>query len=125
MLPLLLIFLGGGAGSVLRYVAGTAIMGRYGGRFPLGTVIINITGSFAIGLIMTMLSNRVHAHPYWRLLLVVGLLGGYTTFSSFEYETYYAVRTGEAVLGVLNVLGSVIAGYVAVWLGALMAQQVR
>jgi CrcB protein len=120
MKQILLIFLGGGCGSVLRYLAGTAIMSRYGGRFPLGTVLINISGSFAIGLIMTLLA-RAQAHPNWRLLLVVGVLGGYTTFSSFEYETYYAVRSGASAIGLLNVVGSVLFGYGAVWVGSMVA----
>lgn len=117
----LLVFFGGGAGALMRYLAGSAIMQRYGGRFPLGTVVINITGSFLIGLLMTLLTERFQPHPNWRLLLVVGVLGGYTTFSSFEYETYQAVRGGSPWFGIINVVGSVVAGYVAVWLGALIA----
>ena len=62
-------------------------MSKYGGRFPLGTLVINVTGSFLIGVLMTLLTERLHPHPNWRLFLVVGILGGYTTFSSFEYET--------------------------------------
>jgi CrcB protein len=81
---------------------------------------INITGSFLIGLLMTLLSERL-PHPNWRLLLVVGFLGGYTTFSSFEWETFSAVRGGGFWIGLLNVLGSVCFGYAAVWLGALLA----
>lgn len=80
-------------GSLVRYLLGGVIMGRFGGRFPLGTIIINITGSFFIGLLMTLLTER-QVNPQWRLLLVVGMLGGYTTFSSFEWETYSAVRDG-------------------------------
>ena len=120
----LLVFLGGGAGSMLRYLVGTAITARYSGRFPLGTVIINITGSFLIGVVMTMITQRLDGHPHLRLLLVVGVLGGYTTFSTFEYETYYAVRSGQQWLGLLNVVGSVVMGYLAVWLGAFMAGRI-
>src|SRR5579884_2974367 len=96
-------------------------MQRYGGPFPLGTFVINISGSFLIGLLMTMLTERLQPHPYWRLLLVVGFLGGYTTFSSFEYETLQAARDGSKWLALLNVVGSVVVGYVAVWLGMLLA----
>jgi CrcB protein len=117
----LMVIVGGAAGSLMRYVLGTGIMNRVGGRFPLGTVIINITGSFLIGFIMTMLTERLSPSPYWRLLLVVGFLGGYTTFSSFEWETLGLMRSGARWLGLLNVVGSVVIGYLAVWLGAAMA----
>ena len=119
----LLILLGGGTGSLARYLAGTAIMSRYGGRFPLGTVVINVTGSFLIGLIMTLLTERFHPNSNWRPLLVIGFLGGYTTFSSFEWETYAAVRSGGFWIGIVNVIGSVTLGYAAVWLGALLARK--
>ena len=119
----LLIAFGGGAGSLARYLAGTAITSRYGGRFPLGTLVVNVSGSFAIGLLMAWLTERYAPHPYWRLLLVVGFLGGYTTFSSFEWETYSSVRAGGAWLGLLNVVGSVMLGYLAVWLGAMLARR--
>lgn len=117
----LMVLLGGAAGSLARYALGIAIMSRAGVRFPLGTVAINITGSFLIGLLMTLLTERFHPHPNIRLLLVVGFLGGYTTFSSFEWETFGLVRDGARWLGLLNVLGSVILGYFAVWLGAALA----
>jgi CrcB protein len=116
-----MVMLGGATGSLTRYVLGTAIMTRLGPRFPMGTFVINITGSFLIGLLMTLLSERFQPHPYWRLLLVVGFLGGYTTFSSFEWETLNLVKDGGRWLGVLNVVGSVLLGYIAVWLGSILA----
>jgi CrcB protein len=116
-----MVMLGGAVGTLGRYVVGTAIMSRVGGRFPLGTVFINITGSFLIGFIMTMLTERLNPSPNWRLLLVVGFLGGYTTFSSFEWETLSLVRDGARWLGLLNVAGSVVLGYIAVWLGMVVA----
>ena len=69
-------------------------MAKFGGRFPLGTFIINVTGSFMIGVLMTLLTERLQPHPNWRLFLMVGILGGPTTFSGFEYETYAAFRDG-------------------------------
>ena len=116
----LVVFAGAGIGGLTRYIAGTWILARFGGRF-LGTFVINVTGSFLIGLLMTLLTERFHPHPNWRLFLVVGILGGYTTFSSFEYEIYSAMREGARMMGVVYVLSSVVIGYLGVWLGALLA----
>jgi CrcB protein len=117
------IAVGGGAGSLARYLAGTAVMTRFGARFPWGTLVVNVTGCFLIGLIMTLLTERFSPATNWRPLLVVGFLGGYTTFSSFEWETYSAMRDGSHWMGLANVTGSVVFGYSAVWLGALLARR--
>lgn len=98
-------------------------MTRFGSRFPVGTLFINVTGSFLIGFLMTLLSERLPASTYWRPLLIIGFLGGYTTFSSFEWETYSAVRQGGFWLGLVNVVASVTLGYLAVWLGAMIARR--
>jgi len=117
------IFIGGGTGSLVRYAAGSAIMRRFGGKFPLGTLVINVTGAFLIGFLMTLLTERLKLDPRWRLLLVIGFLGGYTTFSSFEWETYAAIRDGGLWVGLLNLVSSIMLGYIAVWLGAILAQR--
>jgi CrcB protein len=114
----LMVLAGGGLGSLARYLAGTWIMAKYGGRFPAGTLVINVTGSFLIGVFMTLLTDRLQPHPNWRLFLVVGILGGYTTFSSFEYETYQTVRDGAKWMAMLYVTASVGLGYLGVWLGS-------
>jgi len=119
----LLVVIGGGTGALARYVAASAIMTRFGGKFPLGTLVINVTGSFLIGFLMTVLTERFKLDPNWRLLLVVGFLGGYTTFSSFEWETYSSVREGGLWTGMLNVVSSVMLGYVAVTLGSMLARR--
>lgn len=120
----LLILLGGGVGSLSRYVIGMAIVTRYGARFPIaGTMTINITGSFLIGLLMTLITERFGANSSLRPLLVFGFLGGYTTFSSFEWETYSVIRAGGFWMGVVNVVGSVALGYAAVWLGVVLARR--
>ena len=116
----LVVLAGAGLGGLARYVAGTWIMSKYGGRFPLGTFIINVTGAFLIGVLMTLLTEKMQPHPNWRLFLVVGILGGYTTFSSFEYEAFQAVRGGERRMGLIYAAGSVLLGYFGVWLGVLL-----
>jgi CrcB protein len=120
----LLIVLGGGVGSLSRYIVGTAIVTRYGTRFPIvGTMTINVTGSFLIGLLMTLITERSGPNSNLRPLLVIGFLGGYTTFSSFEWETYSAIRDGGFWVGIANIVGSVALGYTAVWMGAMLARR--
>jgi CrcB protein len=116
-----IVALGGGLGAMARFAAGTWIIRLLGSQFPWGTFVVNVTGSFCIGLAMVLLTERFQPHPYWRLFLVVGFLGGYTTFSSFEYETMQAITSGGRATGVLYVAGSVLVGYAAVWLGTLLA----
>jgi CrcB protein len=119
----LVIAAGGGIGALARYLLSVAIMRRYVGRFPLGTFAINVTGSFLIGLSMTLLTERFAPYTYWRLFLVVGFLGGYTTFSSFEYEIIQAVRSGGQWLALVYVVASVVIGYAGVWLGVVAASR--
>jgi CrcB protein len=120
----LLILLGGGVGSLSRYVIGSALVTRYGTRLPIvGTMTINITGSFLIGMLMTLITERFGANQNLRPLLVIGFLGGYTTFSSFEWETYAVIRDGGFWIGIFNIVGSVTLGYAAVWLGAALARR--
>ena|ERR1700722_14773912 len=114
----LLVLVGGAIGSLARYLAQTAVMSRFTGRFPLGTWVVNVTGFFLIGAVMTLLTQK-SANPNWRIFLVVGFLGGYTTFSSFAWETYVNARDGSPWIGLLNVTASVVVGYLAVWLGAI------
>ena len=116
----LVVLAGAGLGGLTRYAVGSWVMAKYGGRFPLGTLLINLSGSFLIGLLMTLLTERYQPHPNLRLFLVVGILGGYTTFSSFEYEVWQAFRNGERWIGLVYVTSSVALGYVAVWLGAAL-----
>jgi fluoride exporter len=119
----ILVLIGGASGSLARYVIGGAIMSRLTTRFPAGTFFINITGSFLIGLIMMLFTERFTVHPNWRLLLVTGFLGGYTTFSSFEWETFTVMRDGRSWMGLFNAFGSVLLGFGAVWCGAILGSR--
>ncbi len=118
------VMLGGALGAVSRFAVGTLIQRRYSAVFPLGTFFINVTGSFLIGLLMMLFLNRPTISINWRLFLVTGVLGGYTTFSSFEWETFVALRGGASTAALLNVLLSVGLGFGGVWLGAAMSNRI-
>ena len=119
----LLVMVGGGLGSLARYVLSTEINNRILGRFPIGTIAVNVTGSFLIGLLMVLLTEGFQLNPNWRLLLVVGFLGGYTTFSTFEFETLQLLQSGRPLLAILYVSSSVTIGLLAVWGGAALARR--
>lgn len=121
LLKYFFIGIGGFAGAIARYVLGSYVGSRYGVRFPYGTLIVNMSGCFAIGLIMVFL-GRATVSPQWRYLIPIGFIGAYTTFSTFEYETLRAVQDGQLVTGLLNVAVSVVVGFFAVWLGAVSAR---
>ena len=116
--------LGGALGSMLRFWAGGVISNRLGVRFPYGTFVINCTGSFLIGLIVTLLAERTHWSPNWRYLIPIGFIGGYTTFSTFELETFRNFQDGEMLIASLNVLLSVVAGFFSVWLGVITGRTI-
>ena len=120
----LIIGAGGFVGAISRYAIAVWIGQRWGRSFPLGTFVINVSGSFLIGLLMTLMAERFTENPQWRLLLVVGFLGAYTTFSTFEYETGALLKDGEWLYACLNVIGSVIAGFIALKLGEVVAKSI-
>lgn len=123
MLKYLVIGLGGFAGAITRYVVGSYIGERYGVRFPYGTFVINMTGSFLVGFVVAWLSQTT-ASTYWRYLIPIGFIGAYTTFSTFEYETLRALQDGQITVGLLNVVLSVVLGLVAVWVGVVLGKVV-
>jgi len=121
LLKYVVVGLGGFLGAIARYALGTYIGGRYGLRFPLGTFVINVSGSFLIGLILVLLA-RTTASAYWRYLIPIGFIGAYTTFSTFEYETLQAIQDGQLMTGLINVALSLVIGFIAVWAGAAVGR---
>ena len=121
MLKYIAVGAGGFLGAIARYTLGVYIGSRYGVRFPLGTFVINVSGSFLIGLILTLLA-RTTASAYWRYLIPIGFIGAYTTFSTFEYETLRAIQDGQVMTGLLNVGLSLVIGFIAVWAGAFIGR---
>lgn len=117
--------LGGGLGASARYALGAWIVARLGGAFPFHTLLINVTGSLAIGVLLVLLTERLVVDPAWRLLLVVGFLGGYTTFSSYTFEALSLVEEGDWLAAVGYVLGSNGLGLLAAYIGMLLARVIR
>jgi CrcB protein len=119
----LLLFAGGGAGAMLRYALSLWVDARSGPGFPWGTFAVNVTGCFAIGVLATLADEHAWISPTARLLLVSGLLGGFTTFSTFGMETWQLIEDGAGWLALANAGGSLAAGVAAVVLGALLTRQ--
>jgi CrcB protein len=115
----LVVGFGGFLGAIARFWLGGYIGDKMGTRFPYGTIVINCSGSFLIGFIVTVLAERTHWSPNWRYLIPIGFIGAYTTFSTFEYETFRVLQDGELLLAFLNVVVSVVVGFLAVWLGVI------
>ncbi|HEX4277199.1 MAG TPA: fluoride efflux transporter CrcB [Bryobacteraceae bacterium] len=119
----LLVLTGGAVGSLARYLAALGIDEHYDGRFPLATFLINVTGSFLIGLLLVILDRRELLHPNLRPLLVTGLCGGYTTFSTFEWEIFARGRSAPG-FALVYAIASVVFGLMACWAGASFARRV-
>ena len=120
---ILLVAIGGAIGAAARYLAGVWIAARLGTGFPWGTFFVNITGSFLIGIVLVLVA-RGTLPAEARLFFAVGILGGYTTFSSFSYETLQLLAGGGNVMGpvLFNTLGQVLAGLLAVYLGVVVGR---
>jgi CrcB protein len=119
---MLMIALGAAVGANMRYALSLWAARQWGATFPYGTLLINVSGCFAIGMVMVLLTTRFTSGDTWRLLLVTGLLGGFTTFSTFGYETYMLLVGGSWLAAGLNMLASVGLGVVGVILGAGLAR---
>lgn len=117
----LFIALGGAFGSMARYWVGVNITSRLGTRFPFGTLIVNLSACVILGFTLTFLGRRANFNPEWRFLLAVGFIGAYSTFSTFEWETYSTIRSGAAFLAILYAVSSLILGLASTWGGSVLA----
>jgi CrcB protein len=104
-----------------RFWIGSTIANRIGTKFPYGTFVINITACVLIGFSLTFLSRRTGLNPGWRFLVPIGLIGAFSTFSTYEWETLSTIRNGAFFLAAVYAVGSLIFGLAAVWGGAMLA----
>ncbi len=118
----LLLGLGGFIGVNLRYLVQTWAAGRWGPDFPYGTLLINVVGSFILALFVTLATTRLIVSPNLRLFVAVGLLGGFTTFSSFTVETLNLLQGGRWLPSALYLLGNVVLGLLAAMAGIILAR---
>lgn len=122
MTSLWLVALGGALGAVARAVLSTTIGTRWPGGLPVGTIVVNVSGCFVLGVLTGYLASRPHLGPALRTFGAVGVLGAFTTFSTFENETLALLQGGQVPAALTNVALSLAAGLTAVWLGQVVGR---
>nr|BAT29964.1 protein CrcB homolog precursor [Aureimonas sp. AU22] len=123
MLGFVLVALGGALGSVARYGMAVAAGRWFGTGFPFATLFVNVTGSFAMGVLIELIARHFSTLPEVRLFLAVGVLGGYTTFSSFSLDAIALWEGGQQAVAILYILLSVVVGLAALMAGAALVRQ--
>lgn len=116
-----LIALGGSLGSIARVWVGSTIADKLGTRFPYGTFVVNLTACIIIGFSLEFLDKHVGLSPDWRYLIPTGFVGAYSTFSTFEWETFSRLRVGDLPIAGLYAVSSILVGLIGVWCGILLA----
>ncbi|MCX6136080.1 MAG: fluoride efflux transporter CrcB [Ignavibacteriales bacterium] len=122
MIKYLYIGLGGGVGSMCRYGFSRLLYRILGDAFPYGTLAVNVLGCFIIGFAMTVFEERFLVQPNMRLFITIGILGGFTTFSTFSFETVALLRSGDATMAAANALLSLFGCLAATWGGMIVAK---
>jgi CrcB protein len=122
MLNMFAVAIGAAVGANLRYLISTWAAQRFGSGFPYGTLLINVTGCLVIGIVLTLAATRITLSEPLRLLVVTGMLGGYTTFSSFGYETFALIGGGNWAAAAIYMAGSLALGLGAVFVGAWLVR---
>ena len=124
MLEIVLVFIGAGIGGVLRFVLGSLVYEYTGRSFPYGTLVINLTGSFIMGFSYVLIAQRfLNLAPQLTAFILVGILGGYTTFSSFSIETLRLFEDGKITYAFLNIILSTTFGLLLAWLGVILGKK--
>jgi fluoride exporter len=118
-----LVGIGGAIGSILRYLASTGIQNKFLSSFPYGTMCVNISGCFLIGIIYA-LATRGNVSPEWRFFLATGICGGYTTFSTFSIESIELLRDGEIFYATTYIASSLVLGLLATFIPILIIEKI-
>lgn len=114
--------LGGSLGALARYWVGSAVSGKMGTRFPYGTFVINMSACLMIGFFTVFLGRRTELNPVWSFLVSIGFVGAYSTFSTFEFETFASLQSGALLIAGAYVAVSIFLGLVAVWCGTVLGK---
>jgi CrcB protein len=118
----LIISIGAVMGANARYWIGGWAADRFGTAFPYGNLIINVLGSFVVGLIITLMTERFIVDPGWRIFIAIGFFGSFTTFSSYTFESMALILSGQWNLGIINLFGSSFLGGFAVLIGIMLGR---
>jgi CrcB protein len=121
---LLFIAIGGAFGAMMRFLSQATVYELVGRTFPLGTLFVNVTGSFLMGLLSIFLVEKFNLSADWHLAILVGVLGSFTTFSTFSIETLVLFEQGDLLKAMTNILLSIVLCIAAVWAGAYFAKQI-
>lgn len=113
---------GGAVGALGRFFVSGWVYETFGKGFPYGTLVVNVLGSFLMGLLFVLLVEKIAADPVWRSFLMVGMLGAFTTFSTFSLETLQLLETGALLRAMSNMLVSVVSCVLAAWVGAMVSR---
>ncbi len=116
------VFIGGGIGATSRYWLQGAVYRVVGTQFPYGTLLVNVLGCFLIGFLMTFFEERFLVSPSLRLFIAIGILGGFTTYSSFGYETIVMLQEGNYFGGMTNILYTTLSCLGATWVGTVIGK---
>lgn len=118
------VLIGGALGSLLRFLLSTGVNQVLPKSFPWGVLFVNVLGSFAIGLLVGILTGRFELTPFWRAGIFIGLLGGFTTFSSFSLDTVSLLQTGSYIIAATNIVASLLFCLLATAFGLLLARAI-